>query len=420
MAANTSSDICVVCSEGGGVGGQGGGSKQCRTLGAKGYQTFIETSKKRHDELFLACSSSDKHYVHDSCYKTYTSLKNIIKSQKSQSTKPEQASTTSSPRSNKRPYDYPSHCLICAEELGFENALRHPSPQTQSSSVEVINKEKKSLIQESLLSVCKKRKAVNVKSRILFAGDIQAVEAKYHRECMQKFMSQQGGTSAESPSGINIRNLNLMNDEAFKTVCQWLLMPEQQHRQFSLTDLKDHLASHLPLYVPDYSTKHIKHRLIEYFGDQVTISEVDGKVNVVAFKDTAASILHESYTQSAQDSEDDETIKVTKQVVSRIKQDISDIGHKTDVYPSLADTDLDNLEDIVLESLQYLMKTMFTDSRSETGKRKQRLKQTFLSHVLMHAVGKKALISPLLLSIGLFIHQTTRSRVVHSWSQCVL
>ena len=415
MAANTSSDICVVRGESGGVGGQGGDSKQCWTLGAKGYQTFIETSKKHGDELYLACSSSDKHYVHDSCYRTYTSLKNIIKSQKSQSTKSEQTSSTSSLRSNKRPYDYPSHCLICAEELDFENALRHPSPQTQISSVEVINKEKKSLIQESLLSVCEKRQdvvAVNVKSRILFAGDIRAVEAKYHRKYMQKFMSQQGGTSAKSPSGINICNINLMNNEAFKTVCQWLLMPEQQHCQFSLTDIRDHLVSHLPLYVPSYSTRHIKRRLLEYFGDQVTISELDGKVSVVALKDTAVSILHESYTQCAQDSEDDETIKVAKQVASSIKQDISDIDHKTDVYPSPADIDLDNLEDIVPESLQYLMKTMFTDSHSETGKRKQRLKQTSLSHVLMHAVGKKSFMSPLLLLIDLLIHQTTYSRVL--------
>ena len=73
--------------------------------------------------------------------------------------------------------------------------------------------------------------AINVKSRILFASDIWAVKAKYYRTWVQKFMSQQGVThspSTESPSGINICHLNVMNDEAFTTVCQWLLMPEQQ------------------------------------------------------------------------------------------------------------------------------------------------------------------------------------------------
>jgi hypothetical protein len=254
----------------------------------------------------------------------HTAQKNIAKTQKS-----EQPSTTSSRRSKKRPYEYPSHCLICAEELDFENALRHPNPQTDINSVEVINKDKKSLLQDKLLAVCDKRQgsiAINVKSRILFAGDIRPVEAKYHRGCMQKFMSDQIGTRAESPSDFNIRNLDVLNDEAFKQVCEWLVKPEQQKYQFSQTDLRAYMSGYLPQ-VPAYSTKHIKRRLLEHFGDQITISEVDGKSNVVTLKDTAASILCESYVETVHDGEQEATNKLTKEVASRIKQDILDIDH---------------------------------------------------------------------------------------------
>lgn len=44
------------------------------------------------------------------------------------------------------------------------------------------------IIQSHLLNVCEQRndsKATKVKARIEFAGDLRAVEAKYHRDYMQ-------------------------------------------------------------------------------------------------------------------------------------------------------------------------------------------------------------------------------------------
>ena len=118
-----------------------------------------------------------------------------------------------------KPYDYQTHCLICAEEFDFERYQRHPQRYSTLSNVEFVTKEKKSLIQESLLEVCEKRQdlqAINVKARILFAGDLRAVEAKYHRACMQAFMSNKNIASSSTFPKRNIRNLNELNDNAFK------------------------------------------------------------------------------------------------------------------------------------------------------------------------------------------------------------
>ena len=67
--------------------------------------------------------------------------------------------------------------------------------------------------------------ALQVKAKILCACDLRAVEAKYHRKCMQDF--KQGRTTQLSSSSTRIYNLNEAKDEAFSLLCNWLNMPEQ-------------------------------------------------------------------------------------------------------------------------------------------------------------------------------------------------
>ena len=84
----------------------------------------------------------------------------------------------------------------------------------------------------------------------------------------------------------------------------------------------------------------------------------------------------------------------------------------TDVYPTPVDIDVDSLESTVPPHLQGLIDAIFTESRSETAVLKKRLLKTGICHVIMKAAGRQSFISPLLLSVGLFIHQTTRSGIL--------
>ena len=90
---------------------------------------------------------------------------------------------------------------MCAENLDFAAACRLPSRHSGISNVEVVSKDKKSVIQENLVRICDQRQdniAVNLKARIAFAGDLRrAVEAKYHRKCMQSFMSPKCAANVE-------------------------------------------------------------------------------------------------------------------------------------------------------------------------------------------------------------------------------
>ena len=47
-----------------------------------------------------------------------------------------------------------------------------------------------------------------------------------------------------------------------------------------------------------YGVQHMKNRLKEHFGDKIIISEINGKQNVVTFRNTVRSILQEFFEQS--------------------------------------------------------------------------------------------------------------------------
>ena len=43
-----------------------------------------------------------------------------------------------------------------------------------------------------------------------------------------------------------------------------------------------------------YGHKHMKARIKEHFGDQIKITELNGRANVVTFRSTAETVLQES------------------------------------------------------------------------------------------------------------------------------
>ena len=415
MAATPSEDVCLVC--------HCADAAEGRILGVKGKATFMKASQRRGEELHLMLEScgTDKHYVHTKCYKEYTSDKKAGCSPMPNTSKsnPERHSFVPLLRSNSKPFDYPTHCLICANELDFKASLRNPQTTLEISSVEIKMKGQCSNVQESLLNKCQSRSdtlAVNIKARILFAVDICAAGAKYHRICMQAFMSNRTISQFKDCADIqtrNVRNRDDENNNAFNKLCDWLIEPEQLLCQYTLDDIRLQLATYLPKDVPCYSIKHLQRRLLEHFGSDITIAHIDGRSNIVTLTQKTQHILHQSYAESRSDkSLDDENIKLIKRVGSNIRETLRNTKYQTDVYPTPSHTDLDKLDSDITDSLKCLISSILTEPRSEMAKSKKNLIQIAICHVIMQAAGNQTFLSPLLLSIGLFIHQTTRSRVL--------
>ena len=99
---------------------------------------------------------------------------------------------------------------------------------------------------------------MNLKARIIFAGDIHAAEAKYHRRSYQTFkVSPKPGETGKNP-----RNLDELNENGFCQLCSWLKTVDGNDGQYTFEDWRKKLTTFLPEDVPAYSVKHLKRRLV--------------------------------------------------------------------------------------------------------------------------------------------------------------
>ena len=377
-----------------------------RILGSKGLATLIDVSRKRGDGLYNDMIAGQSYFIHNKCYKTYTAARNIALAQRGS------VNNSAAPalRSQQNIFRYETHCLICATELDFQSAKKYPGSKHDISQIEIVNRDGKSIIQNTLLSLCELRTdahALEVKARIQYAGDIRAVEAKYHRRCMQRFLVTKPNSNTETENVASAQDH--LNDLAFHEICKWMSADGETGKQFTMATLHARLKDYLPDGYEPYTRKHLKRRLQEHFQGNITIADLDGKASIITLAERATEILHESYVEAEGSTEFD---KMVRELGSVIHQDLLNIDQPTDVYPTPVDIDIDSLEFTVPPHLQGLIDAIFTESRSETAVLKKRLLKTGICHVIMNAAGRQSFISPLLLSVGLFIHQTTRSRIL--------
>ena len=87
-----------------------------------------------------------------------------------------------------------------------------------------------------------------------------------------------------------------------------------------------------------YTPKYMKKRVIKHLGDDVIVTEINGKPNVVTFCSNAASILHKFYERSKQQDDNVEKLRIIETVANLIKNDIKLVETSKINYPSADDT----------------------------------------------------------------------------------
>ena len=112
-------------------------TKDGRVLENKGMKTLIEASIARTDNLNAKIAEGITYHIHTKCYKEYTKKENIISYLKKDNKKPE---TYRGELQERRPFDYPTHCLICTQELDFEKVEKYLGDRSyQISDVEIVD-----------------------------------------------------------------------------------------------------------------------------------------------------------------------------------------------------------------------------------------------------------------------------------------
>lgn len=304
-------------------------------------------------------------------------------------------------------FDCQKNCLICGNTLNFVIASKNPNVHKYKigSVIMYHQKDDKIPLQQKILDKCKSRndpKAVAVKARIDHLQDLRAKEAKYHKLCLQKFYLEKSNRK----HSVETKKLQV----AFGKTCEWL--DSQTDKQFSFGEIQNQMKQY-HLQQKSYTYTHMKRKLTQYYGDRIYVAKSNiRKQPILQFVDAAVGILNESHTTKA-----DETINASiKCVASVVKSELAGIHSANtvaDTFPLSTDIDVDSLNKLIPAHLKQLIESTFDHRvRSELTLAKQTLTRVSLCHILMNAGSHQSYVSPLLLAVGLFIHQQTRSKVV--------
>ena len=203
-------------------------------------------------------------------------------------------------------FDFKQHCCLCGNQKDLP-----------SCSVRTFE------FQQKILEICDKRKdewALEVRCRFNSVNDLPAAEAIYHRICCVNFRTgrsvpQSVNDNQESHSACAGRPENFDRKKCFQEIIKNL--EEDYDAQITVKDLvalmeKDCLEG-------AYSAKYMymKKLLVDHFGENIVISELNGKADVITFRSRASCILEAFYQNSKgkDNPSKDDIIKTAAQLI---------------------------------------------------------------------------------------------------------
>lgn len=170
--------------------------------------------------------------------------------------------------------------------------------------------------------------------------DLVSEEAGYHKTCCVNFKTNKkirvGFSSNVWPNKEKLgRPANLKRKQAFLQVASYLQQNDVE--QLTLTDFVTKMGKNFKNSdLEPYSVPHMKSQLEEHFRDQIVVTEINGKHNVVTFFSTVKTIiLHKFCTQNrSKDDSESEAIRIIETAAKLIKNDVRSEEATPDYYPS--------------------------------------------------------------------------------------
>ena len=142
----------------------------------------------------------------------------------------------------------------------------------------------------------------------------------------------------------------------------------------------------------------LKKRVMEHFGDDVIITEINGRPNVVTFRSTAASILHKFYDLPKQQDDESEKLRIIETAANLIKNDIKMMNTSNDIYPSPEDIgSVEKKFEFVPITLCLFLRKMFVKKSNQT-------KIASVGQAIIQATRPRVIIAPLQIGLGVQMH----------------
>ena len=361
-------------------------------IGVKGLISLLKASQLRHDGLEAEFSSQTDIVLHTDCRKKYTRSSNIEAAVKGDTPTVSTPTDTRSRRSVEKVFDFRNHCLFCGEDANDSIKVERKYRKTLSKC-ETLD------LQGTVRAHCLKRNdelSRSVLGRLDNVHDLPAAEGRYHRSCYKDFFH------VDVDSNVMGRPVKCTQSSAFDKLCAYI--DSSSECQYSTTELESILHE----YVSDsgslcdsYSTKHLKRKLQDHYGDKVTISSIPGKPCIFTFHEYSHQILHDRWYTERCGNGNDERKRVVETAARIIRQDIRAMVYDSSVYP-----DPKNITCIAPESLASFVHHIIDPG----GKKEPGVKQEAIIQSIIAAIRPRSFISPLLLGIAVYIHRKYGSK----------
>ena len=335
--------------------------------------------------------------IHTKCRKDYTRPSSIDASQRRNDVVVTTTPTSKTLRSCVSQFDFKNDCLFCGETTCDDVKL--PAKRRKSlSQVETIE------FRESVLKHSTERNdkwGDSVTARVQNCIDLIAVGAMYHRECRTQFFLAKTQNECKRSRG---RPESEAKSVAFLKLCSYL--ENNDECQYSMSELLEHMDSYLNG-KEGYSNKLLQSKLLEHYGDQITITSIPGKSNVVCFKDAAGKVLHDNWCNLKCVDPDNERQRIVEKAASIIREDIMLTVYDCDTYPSSTNA-LKYMDELVPDTLKCFVTNVVKHKGEEHPTEARRC--TAIAHALIAACRPRSFISPLLLAIDMYLHRKYASR----------
>ena len=264
------------------------------TLREKGSEGINRASAERND-IIMAAVPGQK--VHQTCCRAYCHPINIAPAKKQENTSaPTSSSRRSLDRKTEHSFSFKTDCFFCGTRIDFEEQKKRPGDVFRVTTLET---------KDTVLEICSEREdlwAEVVQARILHVHDSVAADAVYHQACSVNFRTKKQIPKlfASDEPDHKKRKIGRPQDEekndAFLKVAKFL--QDNVDKQITVLDLVEKMEEFLgDSGSAAYSRTHMKARLQEHFGNQIMITDTNGKPNFVTFRSNVTTILHEFHTR---------------------------------------------------------------------------------------------------------------------------
>ena len=181
--------------------------------------------------------------------------------------------------------------------------------------------------------------------------------------------------------------------DSFLEVARFL--EENDDEQITINDLisciEDNLANSE---YGAYSYAHMQMKLHEHFGDRIIQTEMNGKPNVVTFRNKAKVDLHEFYSHQKADPETEKR-RIVQTAAKLIRDDIKAVETSNPVYPAGDQLEPDQCINFLPETLKALLEGLIVGKGIQT-------KIASIGQAIMQAAQPRGLLAPLQVGITMY------------------